>query len=439
MTLTVLVDAGPWLPVPPPGYGGIENVLATLVPELRRLGVRVVLATVGGSTLDVDEQISAFAEPQFPVIADPYNQVMGVTAAHTQRVLAELRARSDVDLVHSHLEAWGPVALAGAGLPVLHTLHWDLSKHPTLYGAFDGAGRIVVNGVSAAQLARAPAALRAHSLGYVHLATPLAVEATRRPPEAVGGHLVVLARITPTKGQHVAARLAHRTGQEVVLAGPVGPYDDEAALDVALAARPSVRDHPDVRYWCDEVAPLVDGDRVRWAGSLRGAARDHLVATARARLCPVQWDEPGGTGVVESLALGTPVIGYRRGCLPELVVHGRTGLLVDPDDEDALGAATPHADDLDRAACREEAERRFTPEVMARAYLDLYTATLARSAPGTGRRESAGDAEGPPRQTRGHRGHGDQRQPHREPASGPGARPLPLEATDAVVDVVGRP
>jgi glycosyltransferase involved in cell wall biosynthesis len=377
--LTVLVDAGPWLPVPPPGYGGIEAVLATLLPELRRLGVRVVLATVGASRLAADERVHAFVEPQFPVIAAPYNQVMGVAAAHVDRVLRELRPRDDVDLVHDHLEAWGLVAFADAGVPVLHTLHWDLGKHPCLYEEFDGRGRVFVNGVSAAQLARAPAALRRHALGHVHLATALATDATRRPAPEPDDHLVVLARITPGKGQHVAARLAHRTGRRVVLAGPVGPHHTPAALDAALAADPCTREHPDVRYFCDEVAPLLDGDRVRWVGTLGGEERDRLVATATAQLCPLLWEEPGGTGVVESLALGTPVIGYARGCLPELVDHGRTGLLVPPGDEDAFAAALDRAENLDRVTCRAEAERRFAPEVMARAYLDLYREVLDRA------------------------------------------------------------
>lgn len=383
--LTVLVDAGPWLPVPPQGYGGIEAVLATLVPELRRLGIRVVLATVGASRLEVDEQITTFPEPRFADIAAPYNRVMGVAAAHVDAVLRELRGRDGgdggVDLVHSHLEAWGLVAYADAGVPVLHTLHWDLGKHPELYGRFDGRGRVVVNGVSAAQLAGAPAALRRHALGHVHLATPLA----DRPGPDVGveDHLVVLARLTPGKGQDVAARLAHRTGRRVVLAGPVGPHHSEAALADALATDPRAREHPDVAWFCDRVAPLLDGDRVRWVGALGGTARDRLVASASAQLCPLRWEEPGGTGIVESLALGTPVVGYARGCLPELLDEPGTGLLVARDDEDTLADLLAAGADrtLDRDACRAAARRRFTPAVMARGYRDLYDEVLARTAP----------------------------------------------------------
>ena len=377
MTMTVLVNAGPWLPVPPPGYGGIENVLTALVPELRRRGVRVVLATVGSSTLPVDERVSVFPDGRFADLQRPYNRVMGVAAAHLHEVVRELRRRDDVVLVHDHQEAFGPTVLSALGPdapPVLHTLHWDLRKHPELYGNLDGGGSLWVNGVSFNQLTTAPKALRRLSVGHVHLSTPLAVGADRRPAAPKGEHLVVLGRITPYKGQAVAARLAHATGADVVLAGPVGPYHRPADL----AAGTDV-DNPDVRYWREEVEPLVDGRRVRWVGTLVGDERDGLVASARASLVPIDWEEPGGTAVVESLALGTPVVGFRRGCLPELVEDGRTGLLVDPGDEDALAAAVGDVGGLDPGACRREAARRFTPSRMAARYLRLYEKVLARS------------------------------------------------------------
>jgi glycosyltransferase involved in cell wall biosynthesis len=181
--------------------------------------------------------------------------------------------------------------------------------------------------------------------------------------------------VTRYKGQAVAARLAHETGAELVLAGPVGPYHRPADL----AGDAVDEDNPDVRYWREEVEPLVDGRRVRWAGTLVGDERDRLVATARASLVPIDWEEPGGTAVVESLALGTPIVGFRRGCLPELVEHGRTGLLVDPGDEAALAAAVGEAATLDPDACRREAARRFTPARMADRYLRLYDKVLKRS------------------------------------------------------------
>ncbi|ROT29709.1 glycosyltransferase [Micromonospora sp. HM5-17] len=370
MALTVLMNAGPWLPVPPPGYGGIENVVATLVPELRRLGVRVVLASVADSTLPVDELLSVFPQGQFAALQKPYNQVMGIAHAHLNAVVRALRERDDIDLVHDHVEAVGLAVLSAMGpgaRPALHTLHWDLGKHPDLYGYVDGGDRVRVNGVSAAQLARAPRALRDHAVGHVHLATPLAVGADRRPTGEKADHLVILGRITPGKGQHLGARLAHEAGFDLVLAGPVGPYRRPEEL---ATAGPEADQNPDVRYWREQVAPLVDGVRVRWIGTVAGADRDELVGRARASLFPLCWEEPGGTAVIESLALGTPVLAVGRGCLPELVEHGRTGLLAE--DGDALADLVPAVARLDARECRREASRRFTPATMAERYVELY-------------------------------------------------------------------
>ena len=375
--MRVLVNAGPWLPVPPLGYGGIENVIATLVPELRKLGVEVVLASVGDSTLEVDDRVSVFTTGQFAALQRPYNQVCGIVPAHQHGVVRALRERPDVDLVHDNVEAAGLTAWSALGAdspPVLHTLHWDLHKHPELYGTFDGGGRIRVNGVSASQLARAPEQLRRHSVGHVHLATPLADGASGRPGPAKAGHVVVLGRINPGKGQDLAARLAHSAGFDLILAGPVGPYHRPADLDAA-AGDPAAMQNPDVRFWRDKVAPHVDGVRVRWIGTVTGRERDDLVATARAALFPLRWEEPGGTAVVESLALGTPVVGIGRGCLPELIDEGRTGLLTD--DEDELGELVHKAGTISPGECRAVAGRRFTPAVMAAAYLRLYEQVCA--------------------------------------------------------------
>jgi glycosyltransferase involved in cell wall biosynthesis len=360
--MKVLINAGPWLPVPPRGYGGIENVIATLVPALREHGVEVVLATVGDSGLPVDERVAVFGEGQFARLQDPYNRACGIVPAHQQAVRRRLR-EGDIDLVHDHVEAAG-LTTYPAEVPVLHTLHWDLEKHPELYGTVDAGPRLRVNGVSADQLTHAPAALRSLAIGHVHLATPLAVDADQRPAPVKGGHVVVLGRITPGKGQDLAARLAHENGFDLVLAGPVGPY--RTPEDLADAGR----DNPDVRYWRDEVAPHVDGVRVRWVGTVTGRDRDELVATARASLFPLRWDEPGGTAVVESLALGTPVVGIARGCLPELVGHEHTGLLTA--DEAELGELVHKASSISPDECRAEAARRFTPAVMTERYLGLY-------------------------------------------------------------------
>lgn len=378
MALTVLMNAGPWLCVPPPGYGGIENVIATLVPELRRLGVRVVLASVGTSALPVDERFEIFPDGQFAALQRPYNQVCGIAQAHQHGVIRRLRERDDIDLVHDHVEAVGlatAAAMDQRSAPVLHTLHWDLGKHPALYGMLDGGDRVRVNGVSAAQLSRAPRALREHAVGHVHNATPLAVDADRRPAPVKGGYALILGRINPGKGQDLGARLAQQAGFPLVLAGPVGPYQRPGDL---AAAGDAARQNPDVGFWYEQVAPHVDGVRVRWVGNVAGSARDELLAGARVLLCPLRWEEPGGLVAVEALALGTPVVALNRGCLPELIEHGRTGLLTDAEEE--LADLVAGAARLEVRECQREAARRFTPAVMAHRYLQLYEQVRIRPA-----------------------------------------------------------
>lgn len=372
--MNILLNAGPWLPVPPPGYGGIENVVATLIPELRARGVRVVLASVGTSAIEVDELISVYADGQFPHLQKPYNQVMGIAHAHQARVAEELRRRDDIDLVHDHLEVVGPGVLAALdGPPVLHTLHWDLHKHAAFYDSFPH--KIAVNGVSHSQLARAPEALRRAALGAVHLATPLAGTGLRVER---GEHLVVMGRVCGLKGQHVAARICQKLDLPLTLAGPVSGLDTPAELE-AVAQDPShpLHGHPDVRYLVDHVSTYLDGDRATWIGSVGGEDRDRLYASARASLFPIQWDEPGGTAVVEALALGVPPVGLRRGCLPEIIDHGRTGFLADTEEE--LAEWILRVDEIDPEECRREAARRFSPAVMAERYLELYERAIRRS------------------------------------------------------------
>ncbi|WKN50162.1 glycosyltransferase [Nocardioides sp. Arc9.136] len=374
---TVLVNAGPWLPVPPGGYGGIENVVATLVPELRRLGVRVVLATVGTSELEVDELLCPLAGPRFESVAAPYNQVSGIAHAHMHEVAAELRRRTDVDVVHDHLEVVGPAVLAAMGRsapPALQTLHWDLRKHADFYERFDGGGRVRFAAVSRSQLERAPENLRAQAMGVVPLAVPTPAGAAGGSGGAPGEHALVLARITADKGQDVAVRVARAAGVPLVLAGPVAGIGEPGELRERLAAgEERLLAHPDVRYWCEEVAPHVDGEQVRWVGCVGGEEKERLLRSARALLTPIRWAEPGATAVVEALGRGVPVVGTPLGVLPTLVEHGVTGFLADT--EAGLAACLRDVGRIRAEDCR-AAAARWTPEAMARSYLDLYDALL---------------------------------------------------------------
>ncbi|MGY1716266.1 glycosyltransferase [Geodermatophilus sp. SYSU D01106] len=378
--MRVLMDVGPWLPVPPPGYGGLENVVATLTTALRERGHTVVLAASGDSPLPVDGLVSAFPTGRFERLGLPYPQVVGDAHAHALAVAGAVAAEP-FDVVHTHLEVVGPAvlgALGPAAPPVLATLHWDLRRNSSFYERFDGRGRVFFAGVSDSQVVRGPDALRRQTLAAV----PLAVPVDGPPPlprEDRDDAVLVLARICELKGTDTAVRACAAAGVPVVLAGPVGPFAGPAELDAAVATpgHPGLG-HPDVAWFLREVAPLLDGRRARWVGSVAGAGKDALLRRARALLTPVRWDEPGGTAVCEALAAGTPVVATPRGCLPSLVDDGRTGLLAA--DEAGLAAALRRVGAIDPAACAAEARRRFAPAVMAAAYEELYAEVVARAA-----------------------------------------------------------
>ena len=367
--MRILVNAGPWLPVPPEGYGGIETVLATLVPELRRAGVHVTLATVGPSSLEADAYLRPLAESQFRSIAMPYNQVSGIAHAHMHALVNAMYDGGSWDLVHDHLEVVGPAVFAAMGVsapPVLQTLHWDLAKHAAFYSTFNGRGRVRFAAVSQSQLDRAPEQLRRQAIGVVPLAPAPALEVQADP----GDHALLLARITRDKGQDTAVRICAAANIPLVLAGPVAGINDPQELDRRLAEGDNaLAAHPDVKYFLAEVSPLLDGRRARWIGGVAGEAKERVLRSARVLLAPNRWAEPGATGVVEALSRGVPVVGTPLGVLPSLVDHGRTGYLAasEPD----LAQYLQKLDGIDPQDCR-AAAAAWTPHAMAAHYIDLY-------------------------------------------------------------------
>ncbi|RBY79491.1 glycosyltransferase [Blastococcus sp. TF02A-26] len=382
--MKVLMDAGPWLPVPPRGYGGLENVVATLTTQLRRRGHTVVLGTVGDSELPCDGRVAPFPTGQFARLAAPYPEVTGIAHTHAQAMAREIArqaaAGTPFDLVHTHLEVVGPAVLAALGPgapPVLHTLHWDLRRNADFYASFDGGGRVFYAGVSDSQVARGPELLRRQTLGAVPLAVPIP-DQPPAPPEERLESVLMLSRICEVKGTDVALRACRAAGVPLVLAGPVGGQPDRPALDAALADPSSpVAGYPDVRWFREHVEPLLDDGFARWIGSVSGTEKDDLLRRSRAVLFPIRWPEPGGTAVCEALAAGTPVVAHPLGCLPSLVDDGITGFLAE--DEDAFAVALRHLDDLDPADCAADARRRFAPTVMADGYERLYAEVLCRS------------------------------------------------------------
>jgi glycosyltransferase involved in cell wall biosynthesis len=166
-------------------------------------------------------------------------------------------------------------------------------------------------------------------------------------------HLLFFGRIHPDKGTATAIEVARRAGRRLVIAGII----------------------QDRRYFEELVAPQLDGDRVRYVGPVSATERASVLGAAHALLHLIAFDEPFGYSVVEALACGTPVIAHARGSMPELLVDGVTGYLVD-DVAEAV-AAVDDAGALDRAAIRATAVDRFALATMIERYVDVYRAVLA--------------------------------------------------------------
>ncbi len=154
----------------------------------------------------------------------------------------------------------------------------------------------------------------------------------------------------PDKGAMRAIEAARLAGRRLVLAGKV--------------------DTADADHFTRDIEPAIDGDRVTYVGEADADTKRRLLAGADALLFPIEWDEPFGLVMIEALASGTPVIGFRRASVPEIVEHGLTGFVVD--DVAAMASATDRVAEIDRRICRREAERRFTVERMADDYLSRY-------------------------------------------------------------------
>src|SRR5262249_11368372 len=124
------------------------------------------------------------------------------------------------------------------------------------------------------------------------------------------------------------------------------------------------------RFFEREVAPRIDGSLVTYVGPVDDAQKNALLGRAAAMLMPIDWDEPFPVVLPESLLSGTPVIAFRRGGLPEGIDHGRTGFVGDTVEE--MCAAVGCLRRIDRAACRADAERRFSRRAIADEYEGLY-------------------------------------------------------------------
>jgi glycosyltransferase involved in cell wall biosynthesis len=333
----IALVAAPWLPVPPPAYGGSEGVIDRLATGFVEAGHDVLLVTTGDSTCPV---------PKAWARARSAPELMGQSAVELHHLFSAYERVADFDIVHDHT-VLGPLYAQGRVRgQVVTTNHGPFTEEiNAIYARAVPPTALVA--ISHDHASRSPVPVSA----VIHHG----VRPTDFPVGAgEGDHLLFLGRFSPDKGAREAALAAH-----------------EAGVDLIIAAK--MRQPDEVEYFHDEVEPLLDSS-VRYVGEIGMQRKLELLGSARALLNPIRWPEPFGLVMIEALACGTPVLTLRSGAAPEIVDHGITGFVCDSDAE--LVSAIDQIGRLDRAACRRAVEARFSAARMVSDHLKLYQRLL---------------------------------------------------------------
>jgi len=323
--------------VPPKLYGGTERVVSYLTEELVALGHDVTLYASGDSITSA----RLVASCDSALRLDP--QCLDTVVYHVLQLEALMGEAATYDIIHFHTDymhyPWARRALA----PTVTTLHGrqDLNDLIPLYEEY---GDIPLVSISNAQ--RLPIA-HANWVGTVYHGLP---ETLYRVSPGPGRYLAFLGRFSPEKGFERAVEIASRAGLPLKVAAKCDPIDRA--------------------YFDQVVRPLLNEPVVEYVGEIGEHEKADFLGGAIALLFPIDWPEPFGLVLIESMACGTPVIAWPSGSVPELVDHGVTGFIV-RSIEGAVDAAD-EARRLDRARVRATFERRFSARRMTQDYLRLY-------------------------------------------------------------------
>jgi glycosyltransferase involved in cell wall biosynthesis len=329
--------------VPPQRYGGTERVVANLTEELVRRGHDVTLFASGDSCTSA----RLYSSCGRSLRSD--SSCIDPMAPHYLLFEKLRRHSSNFDVIHFHTETMHLNASRNLQAPFVTTMHGrlDLPEYVPLYREFNDAELI---SISLAQ--RKPLSF-ARWIGNVYHGLPADLIRYRT---GGGGYLAFLGRISKEKRVDRAIEIARRTGHRLVIAAKIDPAD---------------------REYAKTLAPLLQQSFVEFVGEIGDRDKTEFLGNAKALLFPIDWPEPFGLVMIESLAAGTPVIAYPQGSVPEIINDGATGFWTH--DIDEACAAVKRLGEIDRERCRSEFESRFTIEKMVDRYEEIYRQILTRA------------------------------------------------------------
>ena len=339
--------APPWISIPPPGYGGIEQVVDLLATEFIRRGHAVTLFAAPGSRSSA--HVTTLLDRQHP---DEIQMAL-YEAEHTGRAFDDIDAAAadghPYDIVHDH-SGFTAFAFAGRlGTPLVHTLHGPFTRETS---AFYARNSHKASALALSEYQRLQAPPQLDVVAVVH--NPIIVDDFPFRADK-DDYLLFIGRMTDDKGPHRAIAAARHAGMRLLLAGPVQPGQE--------------------RFFESEVEPHLGSKGVEYIGEI-GEEKGELYAGAAALLMPIRWPEPFGLVMTEAMACGTPVISFAEGSATEIVLDGETGFIVE--DEEAMGEAAANVGSLDPRRCRESAAERFDVGAVARAHERAFHTVIDR-------------------------------------------------------------
>ena len=382
MTLRVAVVGTSWKSIPPNGYGGIENVVFDLITGSQELDISFSLFSVGETVESgkIPENVDVqwlFKKGMYPEITNEATKIW-IEANHAMAAW-EYVACGNIDVIHDH-SGIGFGMIAGSCMerpPILTTLHGPLTT-PLIqqyYRFLSHKPGIYFNSISYAQRRDLP---EIPYLGNVYNGVNLDGIPFEEHKQ---DYLLILGRITPFKGQKEAVEAAKRLGIKLVIAGTVEQNSQAIAYwrDIERELSENIDGASD-KISCADEWLRRQGDGVLYFGEADTNQKFELFKNARATLMPISWEEPFGLVMIESLATGTPVVGFNQGSVSEIISHGQNGFIVENTEE--MISALRNIARISPFACRESVRERFSHSVMARAYHELYRKIEARRTPG---------------------------------------------------------
>jgi len=348
MALRIGLVAPLYESVPPRFYGGTERVVSYLAEGLKREGHSVTLYASG------DSQTRAKLVECCPQALRLDANARDHLSPHLRQIETVVRDQKRFDLIHFHTDALFFAALPRLHVPSLITLHGrlDLAETQALMSEFPEANLVSISDAQREGLKGLNWKTTIH-----HGMPPDEIPFQEHPLQGKNAYLAFLGRISPEKRPDRAIEIAKKAGMKLKIAAKFDP------------------NHPDYN---ERVIQLMKQPHVEFVGEIAGAEKAEFLRNATALLFPIDWPEPFGLVMMESLAAGTPVIAYPFGSVPEVIRNGENGRLVD-NIHDAV-IAVKHISEISRKQCRLDFERRFSLKAMAKNYVRIYDEILSESA-----------------------------------------------------------